>query len=149
MPKFFSLVATAFWIAMSSGAQAADLIQVYRLAKDNDPRFRAAQFDHFAAEQVVPQARANLLPNVSLSAEHIDSRQRIRTSQNPVFGTGLTDFPTDTYTLTIVQPLVRKSAWDRLAQAHAGAKQAHASMIAAEQHLMLRASIAYFAVLAA
>ena len=60
--------ALAFALAAAAPARAEDLLQVYREAQQNDPTLAAAQANWEATQERVPQARAGLLPNVSLSA---------------------------------------------------------------------------------
>src|SRR5438552_2389840 len=59
------LVAVA---AASSPCSAEDLMQIYREAQRNDPAIAAARANWEATQERVPQTRAGLLPNVSLSA---------------------------------------------------------------------------------
>src|SRR6185295_15315671 len=53
--------------AMPSAA-AEDLLQIYREAVANDPTLASARATWIATQEVVPQARANLLPSVTLNA---------------------------------------------------------------------------------
>ncbi|MDP3638239.1 MAG: channel protein TolC, partial [Azonexus sp.] len=46
---------------------AADLMQIYREAQQNDPSFAAAQSTLAAGQEKMPQGRAGLLPSLSLS----------------------------------------------------------------------------------
>ena len=62
--------ALALAISLSSTPCAAveDLMEIYREAQRNDPALAAARANWEATQERVPQARAGLLPNVSLSA---------------------------------------------------------------------------------
>ena len=80
-------VTVAFALALiGSGAAAEDLLQVYREALANDPALAAARANWEATQERVPQARAGLLPDVSLSANananyfgtNIESNPRVR-----------------------------------------------------------------------
>ncbi len=124
-------------------------MDVYRLARENDPKWRGAAYEYQATSEVTAQARAALLPTVTFDFEHRTTEQNIISSQNPVFGSGVSRFPTDTQILTITQPLFRLSSWLRVAQAEAVVKQAAAANAAAEQDMMLRVAGAYLGVLAA
>jgi outer membrane protein len=130
-------------------ALGESLIEVYKLALQNDPRFRAAQAESRALGTALDQARAGFLPTVRLDVERMETRQRILRSQNPIFGAGVTNFPTSTHLLTVNQPIFRKDVIERLAQAQAVVKQAEYTLLAAEQDLMLRTTAAYLVALAA
>ena len=54
----------------ASFAQSIDLKGVYELAVKNDPQISAAQAAFNAQSEVVPQARAGLLPGISISANY-------------------------------------------------------------------------------
>lgn len=62
-----SAVASAC-VALLFGAHAMDLRQAYEAAQANDAQIRAARSGAEASRERLPQARAQLLPNVSLSA---------------------------------------------------------------------------------
>ncbi|MFH1872235.1 MAG: TolC family outer membrane protein [Pseudomonadota bacterium] len=130
-------------------AYGEDLAQVYLLSKDSDPKYRAGRFEFEAISYSEPQARAALLPNVSIEASQIDTRQRIINSANAVFATGMSRYPTRNLTLTLTQPIFKVSAWHGYEQAKTKVKQAAANFAALEQDLMLRAATAYLNVLAA
>ena len=51
-------LAAAVLISAPGMAVAADLLQVYQTAKQNDPQYAAAQADYRAAREAKPQARA-------------------------------------------------------------------------------------------
>ena len=134
---------------MPLAAQGQSLIEAYELARDNDPRFRAAQAEFKAIGTLVDQARAGFLPSARLEFDRMETRQRIISSQNPIFGAGVTTFPTFTRTLSITQPVFRKDVIERMGQAKAVVKQAEFTLLAAEQELLLRTTAAYLVLLAA
>ena len=131
------------------GAQATGILEVYELARVNDPRYKAAEYEFKASEYIVDQARAGFFPTVRLDLEKTRTEQDISRSDNPVFNTGTTRFSTDNHTLSVVQPLYRKDVIERLAQAKAIVRQAHFTLLAAQQDLLMRVSTAYLSVLAA
>lgn len=137
----------ALWVPML--VQGETLIEAYRLARQSDPKFRAAQFDYRATGTQSDQALAGLLPTVKYEKTTADTRQRVLNSNNPIFGAGLSLFPTDGWTLSINQPLFRMDAIERFRQVKAVQRQANFTLLAAEQDLMLRTTSAYLLVLAA
>jgi outer membrane protein len=130
-------------------AQGETLLEAYKLALDNDPRYRAAQAEARASGTAVNQALAGFLPTVRFDIERMQTRQRVLSSQNPIFGAGFTEFPTDTETLSVSQPIFRKDVIERYGQAKAVVRQAEFTLLAAEQDLQLRTTAAYLVVLAA
>lgn len=130
-------------------ARGETLLEAYRLALQNDPKYRAAQADTRASGTAIDQARAGFMPTVRYDIERTETRQRIISSKNPIFGAGVTNFPTSNDTLSVTQPIFRKDAIERLAQAKALIKQAEYTLLAAEQDLQLRTTAAYLVLLAA
>ncbi|MDP2823114.1 MAG: TolC family outer membrane protein, partial [Sulfuritalea sp.] len=111
--------------------------------------YRAAQAESRANGMAIDQARAGFLPTVRLDIEEMETRQRILSSQNPIFGAGVTNFPTYNHTLSLNQPIFRKDVIERFAQAKSVVRQAEFTLLAAEQDLQLRTTAAYLVVLAA
>lgn len=136
-------------LLVSSLAQGQSLLESYDLARRHDPKFKASQADAAANSTALDQARAGFLPSARFEYEKMESRQRILRSNNPIFGAGLSTFPTDNRTLSIAQAIFRKDVIERYQQAKAVVRQAGYTLLAAEQELLLRTTAAYLAVLAA
>jgi outer membrane protein len=130
-------------------ARGESLVEAYRLALQSDPKYRAAQAEYQANSTAIDQARAGFLPQVKLDVERWESRQEVISSKNPIFGTGVTEFPTSNNTLSVTQPIFRKDVIERFAQAQSVVKVAEYTLLAAEQDLQLRTAAAYLVVLAA
>jgi outer membrane protein len=143
--------ALAFAVAgvASFHARAEGPLEIYRLAKTNDPRYRAANHEYRAVEKQFDFARAGFFPSATFDAERGDTEQNIRSSQNAVFASGRSKFPVQNDTLTIVQPIFNVATWRRYGQAEAQVGQAVALYAYAGQDLILRSMTAYFAALAA
>jgi outer membrane protein len=133
-------------LAAAAGAQT--LIAAYQQARDADPRYRGAAHLAQATGTLHDQAFAGFLPSARIDLESADTRQRIISSENPIFGAGITDFPTTNRTFTITQPLFRKDVIERFEQAKVTIQQANFTLLAAEQDLILRTTAAYLTVLA-
>lgn len=144
-----SLAGALVAFCLASTASAETLMEVYELARKNDPKYRAVRAESQAAGTAIDQARAGFLPTVRYEIDRTETRQRVVRSQNPIFGAGVTNFPTDNDTLTINQPIFRKEYIERLVQAKAVVRQAEYTLLASEQDLLLRATAAYLVVLAA
>ena len=123
-------------------------MQVYREAQRNDPALAAARANWEATQERVPQARAGLLPNVSLSAStnanyfgtDVDTDPRVRVNRG--FGIG-------GLTVSASQPLYRYANAVAYSQAVQQVEQADFTLASARQDLILRVATAYFDVLLA
>jgi outer membrane protein len=136
-------------VLLTGLAQAQTLLDVYRLAVDNDAKFRAARAESRAAATAIDQARAGFFPTGRFDVERTDTQQTVLRSANPIFGAGSTVFATDNETLSVTQPIFRKEVIERFKQAQAVVRQASYTLLAAEHDLMVRAAAAYLVVLAA
>lgn len=139
------LAALLWLLAASLPALGADLLDIYQQARTNDPGWRAAQASRQAGAEKAPQGRALLLPTLGLSAATSESDQQVimpSTNNNYRYGT-------DSYNILLTQPLYRKQNFAAYAQGVAGANIAEHEFELARQDLMLRATLAYFDVLAA
>jgi len=132
-----------------SEGQAEDLVSLYQIALEADPPLQAAIYDHQAGSEVVPQAWAGYRPTITFDYDHVRTTQDIISSDNTVFQTGSTQFPSTTWSLTLSQPIFRYANYVRIGQAKAELRQADAELIQAQQDLILRLSEAYFASLSA
>ncbi len=141
MRRVLCLAALVALLPLRSGAET--LSEIYRLALANDPQFAAAREAHRAGLERLPQARASLLPSLSLSAFARNTDTEISTAAGPTanqpYGFGL----------TLTQPIYRKQNLDTLAQARVQVEQAEQQLRLAQQELLLRVAQAYFDVLLA
>jgi outer membrane protein len=135
--------------ALSRPADAAGLIELYRQAQKADPILLSAYAQNQIAQEAQRQALAGLLPRVAANAAYVHTHQDIISTDNEVFGSGQTDYPTITYGVSLTQPVFR---WDSIVgwrQSKASALQAAAQTFLAEQELILRVADLYFRALAA
>lgn len=123
-------------------AGAANLGEVYRLAKQNDAVFASAQEAYKAGLERLPQGRAALLPTISLNA---NTRQNDSDSN---LG-GSKSYQSQGYGLALTQPLFRMQNLETYEQGKLQALLAEQQFKLAEQQLALRAAQAYFDVLQA
>jgi outer membrane protein len=125
--------------------RAENLLDVYRLAQQNDMVMAQAQANFQAGLERRAQGTGQLLPSLSFSASHFAVDQEIR--QPPP--THSNDFDSDTYSVLLTQPIYRKSNIAAYNQGKAYAALAEADLAITAGELMLRAAQAYFDVLAA
>lgn len=138
-------------IALMVGAplRAETLLDLFTLAKDNEPQFLAATHEYLAAKEKLPQANANLLPKITFDLDYIKTHQNIASSNNPVYALGSSDFDTRDYTVNLTQPVLDLSAIARRRQAESEVDVADAELQDAQQDLALLVSTRYFEALTA
>ncbi|MGE8503454.1 MAG: TolC family outer membrane protein [Pseudomonas sp.] len=120
-----------------------DLVTVYQEAAKNNADIAAARADYQARREVVPQARAGLLPNLSAGANYGDTRTELDSPNTTISRSGLV------YQANLSQPLFRADRWFQLQAAEATSEQASLELSATEQNLILQSAETYFAVLRA
>lgn len=141
MKRLLALLPALFCLT----ASAADLMQVYRAAQDNDPTFSAARSTLDAGREKAPQGLSGLLPSLTLSGNTVWNDNDVKvlstsaTMQQRYNGNG--------YQLALSQPLFRWQNWVAYDQAKLQVAQAEASFAQARQDLILRVAQAYFDVL--
>lgn len=126
-----------------------DLVTIYALAICNDATLQAAKQAQLAARELLPQASAQFLPVIQAQTQHIAA---YNTGGNIFFtasGLKVGGYNSNTYGLSLTQPVLHFDHWKKYEQACAQVKQANATYIAAEQDLMVRTATAYFNVLQA
>jgi outer membrane protein len=133
-----------------SAARAApsDLQSVLNEALANDPVFGSARFAQQASSEAEPQARAALLPSVSLSAAVNATRYHLVSGDNQVQPSYVTTFTSWGPTLQVALPLYRAQLWDSLSQSKLAVRQSELQFAQAREDLIVRVAQAYFDVLA-
>ena len=130
---------------LATSAHAADLMQVYRDAQDNDAAFAAARYAAEAGREKLPQGRAGLLPSLTLSGNTVWNENNIAFHNGNTLGKPR--FNGNGYQLTLSQPLFRWQNWVAYDQSKLQVAQAEANLAQARQDLILRTAQAYFDVL--
>ena len=131
------------WAAPASMTVKTDLVSVYQEAVLNNADLAAARADYGARREVVPQARAGLLPNLSGGAEVLNTRTKV---DQPAY---IANRSGNTWSATLSQPIFRADRWFQLQAAEAVNEQAALELSATEQNLILQTAERYFAVLRA
>lgn len=145
--KLIRCAAGVFMLAGNSlFAHGADLLEVYKLARTNDPTFEAARHALEATQQKIPEAKAGLLPVVNLNGNDNSTSASSTFSNNPQVDRNVNAW---TWTLQLTQPLVRAQNVFAYRESEVLVEEAQAQYTRAEQDLILRATQAYFDVLVA
>ncbi len=136
--------ASAILIAalFAAPAWAVDLLGVYRDALSQDPVYASARATYEAAKEAAPQARAGLLPSVTLSAGYNKNYRKFEDFPQ-------VNFNSNSYNVQLSQPLFRMQNWIANDQAGLQVQQAEAAFADSSQNLIVRSSQAYFDVLLA
>jgi outer membrane protein len=132
---------TMAWAEETPLPTKTDLVTVYQEAAANNADLAAARADYQARSEVVPQARAGLLPNLSAGANLSDTRTQVDSPANTSSRSGMV------YQANLSQPLFRADRWFQLQAAEASSEQAALELSAIEQTLILQSAETYFAVL--
>ena len=126
-----------------------DLLTIFNLAEQVDPTYREVQAAALAANEGIPQARADLwLPDLRLTAGAARVEQDIVTDSAFGAGGGVA-FSTHQYRIQLTQPVYHHDRIIRYRQAGKEAQQAQYELDSARQDLMVRAAEKYFDALAA
>ena len=158
MNKFVILVSmVAFGAGQAAGA--ADLVEVYQRALQNDPQLREAEATKLASLEAKPQALAALLPQLSASGSYtrqrdsgIQEQTQLVTGQAApiVFNNdGTTKTTGHRYSVDLRQSVFSWANWVALKSADSQVAQAEADYQSARQDLVSRVAQRYFDVLAA
>jgi len=133
---------------IAGGASGEDLLQIYREAQASDPQLAAARANWGATQERVPQARAGLLPSVTLgSAANINSSESTFRTDPKIRNNN--EYSQFGFTVSASQPLYRAQSVVTLAQAQEQVAQSDYSLAISQQDLILRTAVAYFDVLLA
>lgn len=123
-----------------------DLWAVYEHALGNDPEFLAAVEQNTGAQEILQQARAVLLPDVSLNGDISANREDVLKTSS-LSTDRVRGFYSGELTLELSQPLYRRDLQVALEQAGHQVQQADLQLAVAAQQLMVRVAERYFDVL--
>lgn len=132
----------ALWAGSAAGQGGEDLLDIYRLAADNDALIRQARAQYSATHTTVSEGLAQFLPSITLQGNSA------RNTQAPTVAHSLSDgFNTHSYSLNLTQNLLNFEAWYNFQSVRESDRQAMSTLAQAEQQLILRVATAYFDVL--
>ena len=130
---------TLFLLFFSNGIYAADLVDVYNRAIQNNDDYRITKNDKEITVQQYNQTAASIFPEVSFQAGVRE------TNINRYIGPGTnTDFKTDSYNLTLKQPIFRLSFFDELDKSDAIAKKSEKNLSLQKKKITLKTTELYF-----
>jgi outer membrane protein len=138
----------AVLVMAGAGAQAADLLAVYRDALTYDAQFSAAKAQLDAGREKLPQGRAGLLPTIGFSANTVWNRDSLNIDSTPPMNTYF-KYNTNGWAVQLTQPLFRWQNWRGYTQSELAVAQAEAQFLQARYDVIVRVAQAYFDVLLA
>ena len=133
----------AIALATASSAQAQNLLQIYETAKGHDATYAAAKSQAQATLAKAAQAKSALLPTIGASLSQ--TKTDLDFSDASVTDR---DYTTKTNAISASQPLFRAANLASYRQGIKSAELAQTQLASAEHDLIVRASQAYFDVLA-
>lgn len=129
-------------------AYGADILTIFELAQKNDALFQADSATYRARQQAPDTARSELLPALSLNAAA--GRKTLRITGSGDFITpGDGTYNSTEYGLSLTQTLYDRGKYLGYKQAQLSAEQSDLQYAIAQQGLIIRVVVRYFAVLAA
>lgn len=135
-------------LLLAKAIHAADLLEVYQLASQNDPTLQEAEANRNAVLEAKPQSLARLLPSLSILGA-LNSNRYDTTDTYTQRQLGLQYFWDSNVSLKLSQPIYHHDYWVQLSQSDNQIAQAEAEYVAEQQNLLLRTAKAYFGVLMA
>jgi len=134
--------------AFSQSLYAADLLQTFRDARKHDAAYASARSAYVASKERQPQALALLLPTINANGNTAWNNSPIAFRNSTVPGPFPRQYNTNSWAVTLTQPLIRMQDWAQYKQSEFQVAQAAASFGQATQGLIVRVAQAYFDVLA-
>lgn len=138
----------------SGAAHSETLLEIYQLAMDHAPQLKVAEANYRAGKEELPQARAGLLPSISgnydyLDGDGIQNTSRVLGADFVARAPGDFDDETETYRLSLTQPVFDLGAWFNFQRGKVLDERAASQFSAAQQGVLLEITDAYFGVLRA
>ena len=165
MNKPTKLAIGIFAVLSSQTIWADNLLEVYNLAKDNDPTFLASDAGRMATNERVNQSMSSLLPQINARAYYSDSTGESTRSSAGTFtpdnppgpaqdigslpSTSESDTTSDGFSISIEQEIYSHSSWLNLRQAEKRALQSNVNHEGQKHSLIIRVAETYFNVLGA
>ncbi len=164
MKKTITTAISTFLIISSISAQADNLLDVYNIAKDNDPIILASEAGRMAANERVNQTMASLLPQLNASAKYAVANSESNSTTTGTFtpassgtppvaivdnGWDDNDQTTTGYSVVLQQEIYNHASWLNLRLSEKRALQSNITHEGAKLDLIVRVAESYFNVLAA
>lgn len=127
-------------LVFTSHTFAADLLDVYKHALENDPIFKDAYNTYMSSAEAIPQAKSALFPQLTVNGQ---AGRYVYDISIVNFGIN-NNYNSTVWQLTASQAIFNYQAWAKVKQAKASVKSSQATFNDAAQNLILRTAKAYF-----
>ena len=131
-------------LLLSTMSLAEDLMQIYQMAFANNPELLAESSSRQAADELVAQANAQFLPQISLNVNHGRTVQHNKRGRRDIRH----NYNNHGYTLKLTQPVYRRENFIKRKQADIAVEISEANYQAVQHNLIVRVAEHYFDVLA-
>lgn len=140
-------------ISLATASSVADTLQeTYLLALDNDHQLKADEAEYRAGLEAKVIGRSALLPQISATAQYSETEYDttgFSTTPTPGNRTSKIENDTESYSVSLTQPLFNMPAWFGYKQGVSLSKLAESQFSADQQSLIIRVSEGYLNVLSA
>lgn len=143
--RMIRYILIAYVLIFAKNIFSSDLMDIYRHALENDPKFKAEYSSFLAKSEKLPQAWSILLPQISFEALINRNSQLVRAGIVRVDER----YNGNEWKIAASQDIFNFKAWQQVQQAGAVIKAALATFNNSAQDLILRTASAYFDVLLA
>lgn len=140
---FYIKLAFMFLVLFSQSSNASDLLEIYKMACENDATYQSEIYRHEASPEIYKQAFSEMLPLVSVDGFYQYSRHEIFDTDIAVYGDDLARYPSKGFDLVLSQPVIKYPSMVRISQAKEEIKRADLDFEAAGQDLIMRVTEAY------
>jgi outer membrane protein len=131
-------------VLVTAPARATDIVDVYQAALGYDPVLKAAEAGLEATEEVVPQTRSLLLPNVGMQGQTAWNEREFPDAQ-----IANQNFNEHSWSARVSQPIINMANWHTYASAKSTVDAARHDYSRTEQDLIVRTVTNYLNVLRA
>lgn len=135
--------------AVYSASTLDDVWAVFERSLSYDAAYLQSLSRHEAEVESFEQADSQLYPTLVADFTQARNHQRIRSSDNQVFGSGTTEFDSQRYGVSFSQPLFDSEKFKTYRKAEKSKLKSETELVLAEQELILRVAERYLTVLAA
>lgn len=131
------------FLLLSANAWSDDMMSTYKLAAEQDPKYRAAINIYEAENARLGVARSGLLPFLGADAGTTRRNQQSRSNDNVPGLDGDADYNIDRWSVQFSQALFDVPAWQVYQQAKINVEKASLDLSSAQQELIFRVASVY------
>ncbi|MEQ4670139.1 outer membrane channel protein TolC [Providencia manganoxydans] len=139
MNKIIKLFILMSSIIIGYNCNAEDLLQIYKITKDNNPVLKKIESERYQAYKKIDEARSPLLPQLNVTAnssyknsDEINNKKNIKNSE---------------VSLHVIQSIIDISKWQSLSIQEKNAAVSNINYQVSQQDLLLETAISYFNIL--